>query len=198
MSRDRDMAATALGRLKELTRFAAEIGSPLVTIGGFRGRAGQASNGRDLLVKALREGAAYAGGWGIRIVLEPLNRYETDVVNTAEEGLAMLEDVGERSVGLLLDTFHCNIEERDLLGAFQRAMDAGRLWHVHVGDNNRRAAGWGAMDFAMIVAGLAEMGYDGYLSGEHLAIPDPDSAGRQTLNHLHSLLSSIGHQTSSA
>ena len=79
-------------------------------------------------------------------------------------------------LGLLLDTFHVNIEERSWTEPFAALRAAGKLWHVHVGDNNRLAPGRGLIDFPAIVATLRRSGYDGYLSAELLARPDGDTA----------------------
>jgi sugar phosphate isomerase/epimerase len=81
-----------------------------------------------------------------------------------------------------------NIEESSLAAPFRDLMAAGVLWHVHVGDNNRLAPGWGMLDFPAIIAALQGAGYDGFLSAELLARPDGDAAARQTLAHLRPLL----------
>ena len=120
----------------------------------------------------------------MRLVLEPLNRYETDIVVDIAEGLALIEAVGCPNVGLLLDTFHANIEEPSLAGTLRQAMAAGRLWHVHLGDSNRLAPGMGHIDFGAIVGTLAEIGYTGYLSAELLPKPDPDAAALATIRHM--------------
>ena len=88
-------------------------------------------------------------------MVEPLNRYETDIVCTVEEGLALVEEVGHSHLGLLLDTFHANIEEATFDVALAAAAQAGRLWHVHIGDSNRLPPGCGHIDFAAIVRTLA-------------------------------------------
>jgi sugar phosphate isomerase/epimerase len=125
------------------------------------------------------------------LVLEPLNRYESDIVNTTAEGLELIEQVGHPSLGLLLDTFHVNIEEASVYDCFRLAMAAGRLWHVHLGDSNRLPPGEGHLDFAGIVSTLAEAGYDGYLSAELLAKPDPDTAAERTIRTMRGIMSQI-------
>jgi sugar phosphate isomerase/epimerase len=70
------------------------------------------------------------------------------------------------------------------------AMEAGRLWHVHVADNNRLAPGKGLINFSAIIACLREVGYEGYLSAEILAQPDPDTAARDAVAHMRRLLES--------
>jgi len=186
---DPGKAELAQGRLRDLIDFASALGAPLVTLGGFRGRAAAVGpTGRERLAGILRESAEYARSRGVRLALEPLNRYETDLIHTTEEGLAFLHLVGHTSLGLLLDTYHVNIEEASWTEPFRLAMNAGRLWHVHLGDNNRLPPGSGLIDFAAIVATLREIGYSSYLSAELLARPDPDTAARKTISHMRRLL----------
>ena len=78
----------------------------------------------------------------MRLALEPINRYETNFVNTVEDGLAVLEEVGAPNFKLLLDTFHMNIEEADIGMSFRRA--EGRLGYVHFADSNRHYARQGS------------------------------------------------------
>ncbi len=184
-------ASQAENRLRQLIDFAAAVGSPLVTVGSFRGRlAAVGAGGRERLAAILREAAGYAAAHGVCLVLEPLNRYEADLVNNAAEGLALVEEVGQPAFGLLLDTYHVNIEESSWTEPFRQVMAAKRLWHVHVGDNNRWPPGYGLIDFPAIVATLRQIGYTGYLSAELLARPDPDAAARQTLAYMRPLLES--------
>jgi len=184
-----DRAVAAQARLYDLIDFAVAVGAPLVTIGSFRGRLAWAgTRAYDRLVTILREATGYAAARNIRLALEPINRYEADVIHNAEQGLAFLEDVGQPALGLLLDTYHVNIEERSWTEPFRQVMAAGRLWHVHLGDNNRLSPGEGLIDFVAIIRTLREVGYDGYLSAELLTRPDPDTAAERTLTYIRSLL----------
>ena len=184
-----EKAALARFRLRDLIDFAAAVRAPLVTIGSVRGRAATFGAGaREQLVTMLREAAVHAASRGVRLVLEPINRYQLDLVNSVEEALALVEEVSHAALGLLLDTCHMNMEESSWQEPFERAMAAGRLWHVHVADSNRRAPGRGLLDFAAIIAILRQVGYAGYLSAEILALPDPDRAAQDMLVHLRPLL----------
>lgn len=98
---------------------------------------------------------------GAQIAVEPLNRFETDLINTTEAALAYLDEVSSEAVGLLLDTFHMNIEERDLPAAIRRAGD--RLIHFHTCENDRGAPGTGHVDWSSVQAALTDIGYDGLL-----------------------------------
>jgi sugar phosphate isomerase/epimerase len=184
-----ERAVEARVRFHQLIDLAAALGAPFVTVGSFRGRvAAVRADGRDHLAAVLSEAAVYAERVGVRLVLEPLNRYEADLIHTVDEALGYLEEIGQPALGLVVDTYHVNIEERSWTAPFRQAMAAGKLWHVHLGDNNRLPPGQGLIDFPAIVAALRDVGYTGYLSAELLARPDPDTAARQTLTTMRSLL----------
>src|ERR671918_44924 len=108
-----------------------------------------------------------ATDYGIQLVLEPLNRYSTPYCATAKDAIAIAQQVD--SLGVLLDTFHMNIEE-DL---FEDAIQSSRefLRHMHFADNNRKMPGFAHIDFSTIVKSLIGIGYDGYISFEP-NIPD--------------------------
>jgi D-psicose/D-tagatose/L-ribulose 3-epimerase len=111
------------------------------------------------LVERLRPLADHAGERGVTLALEPLNRFETSFMNTAEQAMEVVERLDERSVGVLLDTFHMNIEERDPAGAIRTC--AGRLVHVHACGCDRGAPGGDHIDWPAIAAALRETGYAG-------------------------------------
>ena len=123
---------------------------------------------------------------GVRVVIEPINRYESNWLNTVDEVLDVIRWLGEDNVGVLPDTFHMNIEEVDLAAAVRRA--GQRLWHVHVADSNRRAPGWGHLPFADVVSALTGIGYGGTVSAEILPHPSVLDAARQTITVLRALL----------
>jgi sugar phosphate isomerase/epimerase len=190
---DAARARVAEGRLHELIELAAAAGAPVVTLGGFRGRLADApwtdaDGARRYLVETLRKAVKRAGGQGVRIALEPLNRYESDIVTNAREGLDLLTEVAEPALGLLLDTYHMNIEEPDFAATFSLVARSNKLFHVHVGDSNRLAPGRGHTDFAIIVDSLRRSGYRGYLSAELLGGADPDAAGAATSEYMRRLL----------
>jgi sugar phosphate isomerase/epimerase len=189
---DPQTAARANQALYALIDLAHDLNAPLVTIGSFRGRLSACpGDGRGRLADILRQAAAYAQDHGVRLVLEPLNRYESDLIATAAQGLEFLDEVGHPALGLLLDTYHVNIEERSWSEPFLLLARLGKLWHVHLGDNNRLPPGQGLIDFPAIVGALRQAGYHGYLSAELLPRPDPDTAARQTLAYMLPLLGEI-------
>lgn len=114
-------------------------------------------------VKGLKEISYHAGEHNVRIGLEPLNRFETNFLNRADQGLYLANEVGN-GVGVTLDTFHLNIEEADMLAAIRSA--GAQLIDFHVADNNRMPPGKGAIDFSAVVRTLREIGYDGAVTSE--------------------------------
>ena len=117
-------------------------------------------------VDSLKEVYAHAQKEGIRIALEPLNRFETNFLNRADQAVLLAEAVGP-DCGVCLDTFHLNIEEADMFEAIKSSKE--RLVDFHVADNNRMACGMGALDWPLIVKTLKEIGYDGALTVEFVA-----------------------------
>lgn len=182
LSSDPGVQARAAQRLAALVKFAAQVGAPTVTIGSFRGQQTEPGD-RAALAGILRDAAERAAPLGVRLALEPLNRYESNLIHTAAEGLAFLSEVGHPHLGLLLDTYHANIEEPSPVDAFRLAAAAGRLFHVHLGDSNRRPPGYGHIDFAAIFASLRAAGYAGYCSAELLAFPDAAAAAAITAEY---------------
>ncbi len=114
---------------------------------------------RDRAAAELRPLAAYAGDQGVRLAVELLNRFETDLLNVVEQGLEFVEAVGNPHLGLHLDTFHMHLEERDSAAAIRRAGD--RLFHFHACENDRGVPGRGQVHWAAVAAALREIGYDG-------------------------------------
>ena len=110
-------------------------------------------------VKSVQEFGKVAEGLGITCSLEIVNRFETLVLNTAEEGVKFCNEVGCKSIKLLLDTFHMNIEEDNLPDAFRTA--GNLLGHVHVGEGNRKLPGMGHLPWKEMGKALNEIGFDG-------------------------------------
>ncbi|MDX1436690.1 MAG: sugar phosphate isomerase/epimerase family protein [Anaerolineales bacterium] len=120
-------------------------------------------------VDGMREIDAWSKREGVRIAVEPINRFETYFVSRASQALALAEATSEEC-GVCLDAFHLNIEEVDPFEAIKSA--EGRLLDFHVADTNRFACGWGHWDWAKVVGTLREIGYDGALTVEFVAPVD--------------------------
>ena len=135
----------------------------------------------DWTVAALGRVLCGGGAVRVRIALEPINRYETTLVNNVTRGAGAIDRVGVDDLGLLFDTFHANIEEPSIEESLLAAGD--RLFHVHVADSNRWYPGAGHLNFARILDGLAGSGYSGFISGEFMPWPDADTAAERAIAH---------------
>jgi len=112
----------------------------------------------------------YASDYGIQLLLEPLNRYSTPYCTTAKEAVQIANQINQDNFGVLLDTFHMNIEE-DSIG--YAIMESRRhLRHTHFADNNRKMPGSAHIDFHSIIKSLSTIKYDGYISFEPILTND--------------------------
>lgn len=179
---------SAISRIEKHIALAQEF-KAIVIIGLIRGKVKakvSLERTRAWLVDVLRTVARRAKDSGVRLALEPINRFEADLVNTVAEAHMLIDEGRMDNVGILFDTFHANIEESHI-GESLRACGA-RLFHVHVADSNRCAPGTGHIDFRQIISTLREMQYTSWISAEILPRPDPSSAAEQTLRTLQALL----------
>lgn len=113
----------------------------------------------DILVENLSQLAAYAHDRGVKLGVEPLNRFETSFINLASQAIEVVDRVGSPACGIMLDTFHMNIEEKSLGDAIRAA--GPRLIHLHACENDRGAPGSGNVTWDQVKQGLADIGYDG-------------------------------------
>jgi D-psicose/D-tagatose/L-ribulose 3-epimerase len=120
--------------------------------------------GREHCVAALKRLARRANDAGITLGLEVVNRYETNVINTAAEALALLDEIDERNVGVHLDTYHMNIEEDDMASPVRLCGD--KLVYVHIGESHRGYLGSGTVDFAPFFRALRAQNYAGPIAFE--------------------------------
>jgi sugar phosphate isomerase/epimerase len=183
-SDDAAVRRAAIERIKSHVPLAQRFGA-LIILGLIRGitPSGQShEQSMAYLVEALQECCGVAATQGVRFALEPLNRYETDLVHTVAEGMELIRRVGAPNLGLLLDTFHMNIEEPSIEASIR---DCGeRIFHFHVADSNRWHPGAGHLDFRGILAALREAGYHGYVSGEFMPLPDGETSARRAIEVL--------------
>lgn len=115
----------------------------------------------DRLIAGLTPVADYAAERGVRLAIEPLNRFETSFFNTAAQVREVVDRMNHPAVGILLDTFHMNIEEKDPAAAIRLAGD--KLYHFHACGNDRGAPGYDQIAWEPIVAALREVNYTGPL-----------------------------------
>ena len=179
--------AAAIERISSHIPLAAQLDA-IVILGLIRGITpdGQThEQSMEFLVEAIQQCATAAEGTSVRFALEPMNRYETDLIHTAADGLDLIGRVGADNFGLLLDTFHMNIEDTDIGASIRTCGD--RIFHFHVADSNRWHPGAGHLDFRAILNELEKTGYQGFVSGEFMPLPDGDTAAERSIAYLKSL-----------
>ncbi len=183
---DKTVRQKAIDRVKDQIDLANELNS-LVIIGLIRGivrRGANAAVAEQWILEALHECASM--NKDVRLVIEPCNRYEANTVNTVDDGIKLVDKIGMSNVGLLLDTFHMNIEEPDILKSIENA--GSRIFHFHIADSNRWYPGAGHVDFQKVVETLYKIGYEGFISAEILPLPDSDTAARETVKYMRKLI----------
>ncbi|MFN5299578.1 MAG: TIM barrel protein [Planctomycetaceae bacterium] len=167
--------------VRRIIDLAGGLGAPAI-IGSMQGRWGGELSRADALqwlAEGLEELGRHAAQFSVPLLFEPLNRYETNLVNTVSDGLALVQRLETGNVRLLCDLFHMNIEEIDVAEALRLA--GNWVGHVHFVDSNRRPAGCGHLDYRPIVRALRDIGYSGYASAEALPWPDSIGAAAQTM-----------------
>ena len=157
---DPEVRRNAIAYVRRCVELAAELGAPHF-VGPLYSAVGRTAllepaereAQRALAVESLKAVADHAAEHGVRIGIEPLNRFETDLVNTAEQALELCDRVGADHVGVLLDTFHMNIDEKSLGDAVRLVGD--RLLQVHTCENDRGTPGTGHVQWDRAVRGAA-------------------------------------------
>ncbi len=180
-SPDSQTRSRAIDFISGIIDVGARFGAPAV-IGSMQGRiesSVQRGLAIDWLGQALDILGARADGYGLPLIFEPLNRYETNVINTLSQGVELIQSLSAKNVKLLADLFHMNIEEQSICDSLRAAAD--HIGHIHFVDSNRRPVGYGHTDFAQVGVVLRDIGYSGYVSAEALPYPDPQTAARQTI-----------------
>jgi len=161
-----DTVAETQDYLRHVVDVAAIVASPVAAGPAYSsvGRTWRIEN-RAAVYAELRENLApvvdYAAARGVRIAVEPLNRYETSLLNTVEQALEALDGLPEAGCGLALDTYHVNIEESSPAKAIRAA--GARIAHVQVCGNDRGTPGDDHQDWPALLGALADAGYRGPL-----------------------------------
>lgn len=173
VARDEGQRARSIDYMKRVVTMTADLGGEIITLVpatvGKIAADGTPEEEWVWLRDSLKEIYAHSQKKGIRLAIEPLNRFETYLLNRGDQALAIAEEVGP-DCGVCLDAFHLNIEDADMFATIRKV--GKRLADFHVADNNRLAAGQGALDWPKIVATLKEVGYDGALTVEFVAPAD--------------------------
>lgn len=140
-------------------------------------------------VEGLREVAKYAEEQGVIVALEPVNSIAINFVNTTQEGIAMVEEVGVSSFKLMLDSNHMYIEDRDTVQSVYDAKDY--VTYVHLVDSNRLYPGNRNVDFPAFLNALKSIGYDGWVSVEVFQRPTQDIALEKSAEYIKGLLKDL-------
>ncbi|GAW94112.1 5-keto-L-gluconate epimerase [Calderihabitans maritimus] len=181
---DESVRRKAVERIKRQVEFAANFGAQVI-IGLIRGKRlpeVAEERARDWLLAALKECAGYAEQYGVCLTLEPINRYETNLINTIAEAMEIIDATGMSNIGILADTFHMNIEEPSMEESLRSC--ARYLTHLHVADSNRWVPGYGHIDFPSLIRLLRDIDYKGAVSAEILPKPDPKRCAEMTLDYM--------------
>lgn len=177
----RDRAVEVFNGLVDL---AADFGG-LVNVGRARGsyRADQPlADTERLFVQTVQRICDYAQPKGVTILIEPVNRYEINFVNSVAQGAEIVKRVDRENLGLMPDLFHMNIEDDRIGDTLARFGPLVR--YIHVADSNRRAPGSGHLDFFDAFRGLRQARFRGWASVEILPLPDPDTAAERAAQTL--------------
>lgn len=170
LAKDEKNRAMSVKYVKDTITMVKELGGQEITIvpctvGKLIAEAG-AQEEWNWAVESLKQCYEHGMKEGVKLAIEPLNRFETYFLNRHDQALALAEAVGP-TCGICLDAFHMNIEEKDMFQAIRNS--ASRLNDFHVADNNRMACGMGAFDWGKILGTLKSVGYNGALTVEFVA-----------------------------
>lgn len=175
---DAEMRKKAMRYVKDVAEFASTMEAPTIIVhpcaNGRIERLASEEDEWNWAVEGIHESGEYAEPLGVNLSLECWNRYESVFLNRLEQAARLWRDTGLSNGGIQGDTFHMNLEEDSMEGAFREY--GSLLQHVHLADSNRAAPGAAHIDFAPILRALDDVGYEGYLSFELLpAAGDPFS-----------------------
>lgn len=172
-SKDPKVVCAAVERLIECNKMLVEYPNALNLIGMMQGKLEDMSyypQARRQIVQSLRQICASAEKLGVKVSLEAVNHLIINYNNTIEEVARIINDVGSPVLGMLVDTFHMNIEEKSMVDPILWAGDM--INHVHIADSNRWAPGEGHIDFDSFFEALYMINYKGWITVE--ADPKPD------------------------
>ncbi|HKZ44146.1 MAG TPA: 5-keto-L-gluconate epimerase [Anaerolineales bacterium] len=181
---DAGVREAAIKRINSHIPIASKFGA-IIIIGLIRGivKPGvDPKQAMDWLVEALKRCCGEAEKQGVMLALEPINRYETTLINSTTEGLTLIEQVKAKNFGLLLDTFHMNIEEAVIEESIRKC--GNHILHFHVADSNRWYPGAGHLNFKGILSALFRTRYEGWISGEFLPEPDAETAAEKNYSEM--------------
>jgi sugar phosphate isomerase/epimerase len=171
-SSDEEIRKKAVQNISDHIDLSVSLNYPCVTIGLVRGKLEKEP--KPVLLKNLKSSlmtlVEYAFKKNVILQLEPIRKAETVIINTVQEALEFMRELGDpENLGILYDTFHSNIEDNGMLNAISSA--AGRITNVHFSDSNRGLPGTGTIDFPAVYKAIQATGYKGAYALETLSIP---------------------------
>jgi sugar phosphate isomerase/epimerase len=197
---DESLREKAIARIAGHVDFASEI-EAMVIIGGIRGTVRETAIEEQTEIKrqgmrSIKRCLENAENKGVTLLLEPINRYETNIVNTLEQGCGLIKEIGSSKLKLLPDTFHMNIEEASLPESIRATR--GLLGYMHFADSNRLAPGWGHLNFSEVLLALNVVGYTGPIGVEILPGRSDYDSAKQAIQYVRSLIAQLDKKGSDA
>ena len=180
---DRERREALFDAFRGFIDLASDFGG-LVNVGRVRGTIGDRDKAHceELFMNLMNRVLDYAEPRGVTILLEPVNRYEIDYINSVDEGGDLVRKVGRKNFRLMPDVFHMNIEDAHFGDAFRRNADV--VGYVHLADSNRHGCGDGHLDFEEVFSALHEIGYNSWCTVECFPVPDALTAAARSIDYL--------------
>lgn len=184
---DSEIRKNAVTRFKECVDLGAKLNCKVI-VGLMRGIIDDFTKYPTYYLRlklALDEVIEYADKKKVRLVLEPINRFQTNYINSLYDSIELIQEFKTGALGLHIDTFHMNIEERNLIETIKEC--AEYIEYVHYSDSNRMIPGAGHIDFLAISRCLSDIGYDGYITLETLPKPTAVQAAENGIKYLRAI-----------
>ncbi|MFV0321933.1 MAG: sugar phosphate isomerase/epimerase family protein [Alphaproteobacteria bacterium] len=181
----------AIARTKEIIDFASFLGAN-INIGRVRGQYCSALTKEQTIgyaIEAFREISDYAAPKNVNIALETVTIMQTNFINTLAQGADMVNRVNRANFRLMLDVFHLNLEEKNVIEAIKTYSSYNI--HVHLADNNRRYPGNCGLDFEEIISTFKQCGYEGAFCTEIFQLPSMQEAAKESICHLQPILDKV-------
>tara|TARA_B100000686_G_scaffold61145_1_gene65735 strand:- start:448 stop:1257 length:810 start_codon:yes stop_codon:yes gene_type:complete len=185
---DPNIRKVAMKRLKGCLDAASFYGVEVI-VGSFRGKLSVGEEREESLKwmhDAFKESSDYAASKGTRVLFEPQHRFSVNFGFTAQDGMEFIKEINSPGIGIMLDTFHMNVEDTSFSESFFDSKD--HLGIIHVADNNRLYPGNGHIPWSDLISSLQSINYEGYLSLQIKMVPDFETAAKLGIDYLRSLM----------
>lgn len=184
MDRNSEVREQAIKRTKDIIDFASLLNAQ-VNIGRLRGQF-EVDIPREVsygwAIDAFKEAAEHGEKRNVIVALEPVNILQGNFINSTQDGMKIVDEVGSKNLRIMLDVFHMHMEDKDISQSIMESK--GYASYVHLTDSNRRYPGHCKLDFYKIIKCLYEIGYDYAAGVEVFQIPDQDTAMEQSIKHI--------------